>query len=156
MPPPSGAALLLSRLGAHAAARLGERLQPLGLTPAHVGVLRLVAAEPGLSQQTLAERIGAAPSRVVKLLDELEDRHLLERRRSATDRRHHEVHLASAATEQLGQVRRVVSDNDAELTASLTPDELATLLTLLEKLADSTGLPSDVHPGHRSPRTSEG
>lgn len=141
MPPPSGAALLLSRLGTHVAGRLAERLQPLGLTPAHVGVLRMVAAEPGLSQQTLAERIGVAPSRVVKLLDDLEDRQLLERRRSAADRRHHEVYLANSATERLRQVRRVVSDNDAELIGSLTPDELATLLTLLRKLADSTGLP---------------
>src|SRR3954452_2661804 len=150
MRPPSGAALLLSRLGAHVTARLSERLQPLGLTPAHVGILRVVATDADLSQQALAERIGAAPSRVVKLLDELEDRHLVERRRSASDRRHHEVHLAADATARLAEVRRVMSDNDAELVAGLSADELATLLALLGKLADTAGLATDRHPGYRA------
>ena len=44
----------------------------------------------------------------------------------------------------------MVSTNDAELVAGLSPDELATLLTLLGKLADSAGLPEDVHPGYRA------
>src|SRR5699024_1520625 len=41
-------AFLLSQVGAHAAARFAERLEPLGLKPAHSGVLRVVALSDGL------------------------------------------------------------------------------------------------------------
>ena len=146
--PPSGAALLLSHLGAHVAARFAERLSELDLTPAQVGVLRVVGQSPGLSQQALAARLGAAPSRVVKLVDELEERTLVERRRSRTDRRHHELHLAADAADRVTDVRQVVRAHDAAVTSALSEDELATLLTLLRKVAAAQGLATDGHPGY--------
>src|SRR3954454_1908240 len=82
-----GTAFLLAQVGAHAAQRFGERTLALGLTPADAGVLRLVAASPGRSQQDLAEQLGLSPSRVVALIDELEGKDLLERRRNPDDRR---------------------------------------------------------------------
>lgn len=149
MRPPSGAAFLLSQLGTRVADRFAAALAPLDLRPAHVGLLRPIAAEPGLSQQRLAERVGTVPSRIVKLLDELEDRGLVERRRSATDRRSHELHLAPAAGARLAEVRRTVSEHDAAVVEPLTPGELATLLTLLGKLAAAQGLAPGTHPGFR-------
>ena len=146
---PSGAALLLSQLGSHVSARFAERLVPLGLSPSHVGILRTVAAEPGLSQQALAARLGTVPSRVVKLLDELEERGLVERRRSSTDRRHHELHLAGAASARLADVRRVVGEHDAAVVEPLDAEEVETLLALLRKVAAGQGLEPGWHPGHR-------
>ena len=146
--PPSGAALLLSQLGAHISGRFAQRLAGLGLTPAQVGVLRVVGQSPGLSQQALAVRLGAAPSRVVKLVDELEELGLVERRRSQTDRRHHELHISEGAADRVAAVRRVVREHDADITAALTEDELATLLALLRKVADAQGLSADGHPGY--------
>ena len=136
-------------MGAEVSARFAALLAPLDLTPSHVGILRNLASDPGLSQQALAARQGKAPSRVVKLLDELEDRGLVERRRSTTDRRHHELHLSPAAGDRLAAVRRVVSKNDATLVEPLTADELATLLNLLSKLAaahDVNRRPPDPKP----------
>jgi DNA-binding MarR family transcriptional regulator len=147
---PSGAAFLLSQVGAGVAAEFGRRLAPLGLTPAHVGVLRTLAFQPGMSQQALGRTIGALPSRVVKLLDELDDRGLVERRRSTTDRRNHELHLSPAAADQLAEVRKVVSEHDRDLVAALTADELADLLSLLGKVASAQGLGAQDHPGYRS------
>ena len=146
---PSGAALLLSKLGSHVAAEFARRLAPLGLTPAHVGILRVLAMKPGISQQELAAAIGAVPSRVVKLLDELEERGLVERRRSATDRRHHELHLAPAAAERLAEVRKLAGAHDAAIVEGLSADELATLLGLLGKVAEAQGINKLSGPRHR-------
>jgi hypothetical protein len=98
----------------------------------------------GLLHESVSNRAyGIVPAVPVRGLppEQVEREHDDGRGHVATDRRHHEVYHASSATERLRQVRRVVSDNDAELIASLTLDELATLLTLLGKLADSAGLP---------------
>lgn len=137
---PSGIALLLSRLGDHTARRFAARLEPLGLTPPQVAVLRIVGQHPGLSQQALSERLGTVPSRVVRLVDELEERGLVVRRRSRTDRRHHELHVADHAADDIAALLEVVAAHDAEITAGLTASEKKTLAALLGKLAHSQGL----------------
>src|SRR5262245_11034122 len=94
-PPSAGArrqegaspAFLLAQVGAHAAAKFAERLGPLGLTPAHVGSLRVIAASAGASQQDVAERLRMFPSRLVALVDELQERGLVRRVENPRDRR---------------------------------------------------------------------
>jgi DNA-binding MarR family transcriptional regulator len=140
MKPPSGVALLLAQLGAHASGRFAARLAELDLTPAHAGVLRIIGQNPGLSQQSVSERLGAAPSRVVKLVDELEDMGLVERRRSADDRRTYELSIATGAVHQMAAVRSAVSQHEAALVASLSTEERQTLVTLLRKVAEAQGL----------------
>jgi DNA-binding MarR family transcriptional regulator len=146
---PSGLALLLSQLGAHTSREFARRLEPLGLSPAHIGVLRVLAFRPGISQQELATTIGAVPSRVVKLLDELGDRGLVERRRSETDRRHHELHLAPAARKKLDAVTEVVVEHDKAVGAGLSATERRELVSLLGKLAEAQGVGGPGHPGYR-------
>lgn len=149
MRPPSGLALLLSRLGAEVSGRFARRLAELDLTPAHVGVLRVVGTQPGIHQQALAARLGAAPSRVVKLVDDLEDRGLVERRRSSTDRRQQELHIADGAQDRMAAVRALVRDHDAEVVAALSADEVESLLALLRRVAEGLGIDDDGHPGLR-------
>lgn len=144
---PSGIAFLLSQLGTGVSAQFAERLVPLGLTPWQVGALRQIAANPGLSQQDLAVRLGAVPSRIVKLLDELEKHGLVERRRSTSDRRHHALHLREAAADQLAEVRRAVSEHDAAVVAPLAAEEIATLRELLGRIAAAQGIDPQVHLG---------
>lgn len=152
MPRPSGIAFLLAQLGAHTSERFAARLRELDLTPAHVGVLRVVGQNPGLSQQALSERLGAQPSRIVRLVDELEDRGLVERRRSQTDRRNHELYVAADAGERLGAVLAAVGEHDTEMTRGLTAKEKQTLAELLTKVAKQQGLGGDVHPAYGSRR----
>ena len=86
-PHPRSAAFLLAQLGAHAAEKFAERLSALGLRPAHAGTLRIINASSGISQQALSSMLGLPPSRLVLLVDELEERGLVERRNSSEDRR---------------------------------------------------------------------
>jgi DNA-binding MarR family transcriptional regulator len=67
------------------------------------GLLRLVATQPGQSQQELAGQLRTPPSRLVLLVDQLEERGLIERRRNPDDRRHYALFL----TAEGGQFLRI-------------------------------------------------
>jgi DNA-binding MarR family transcriptional regulator len=140
-------AFLLAQVGAHAAAKFSERLGPLGLTPAHVGSLRIIAASEGASQQEVATRLGMFPSRLVGLVDELQERGLVQRVENARDRRTYSLQLTSEGRELLDTIGRVARDHQDSLLASLNAEERELLATLLRRIADQQGLQAGVHPG---------
>lgn len=142
-------AFLLTQLGTHAAGRFGERVAELDLTPPMTGVLRLIAHEPGRSQQSLAAVLGVLPSKVVALVDDLEYRGLIERRRNPRDRRLHALHLTEAGRTTTARLRQVAETHEAEVLAPLDADEREQLGRLLSRLADAHGLQPGVHPGYR-------
>jgi DNA-binding MarR family transcriptional regulator len=144
-----GAAFLLAQLGAHAAMRYAEKVGRLELDPAQTGVLHLLAREPGRSQQALADQLGVAPSRVVALVDGLESRGVLERRRSSTDRRTYELHLTPEGDALVGQLREVAMAHEADVTTALSAEDRRVLVDLLRRVADQQGLTPGVHPGYR-------
>src|SRR5918995_82384 len=88
-----GVAFLLSQLGYHSSRRWKARLAPLGLDPRQVMVLRRLTADEGPSQQALGDALQIPPSRMVALVDALEQRGLLLRQPSPTDRRVRTLHL---------------------------------------------------------------
>jgi DNA-binding MarR family transcriptional regulator len=147
--PAGGLAFLLSQVGAHAAGRFGERLEPLGLKPAHAGILRVIRQADGLSQQALGEKLGVFPSRLVALLDELEERGLVERRDSPTDRRSYALYLTGAGRDALEQIGRVAREHQDALCAALDESERVQLADLLRRIAHEQGLTPGVHPGYR-------
>ncbi|MFF5766906.1 MarR family winged helix-turn-helix transcriptional regulator [Streptomyces tanashiensis] len=148
-PPPSGGAFLLAQLGAHAAGRFGERVGELGLAPPDVGLLRMIALEPGRSQRSLATDLGVVPSRVVALIDSLEKKGFVERRRSAEDRRHHELYVSEDGRRALGRVREVAALHEDDLFAALDEEDRVRLTALLGRIAEQQGLTPGVHPGYR-------
>ena len=144
---PQRSAFLLSQVGAFAAARFAERLEPLSLQPGDVGILRLIAAETGLSQQALAAKLGVVPSRVVVLIDGLQKKGLVTRSRSAGDRRTYELRLTDQGEEVMGRMREIGSAHEADVTTALSESERDELARLLGKVAASHGLVPNVHPG---------
>lgn len=146
---PTGAAFLLAQLGAHAADAFAGRIAPLGITPPHAGILRLIAAMPNCNQQSLAGRLGVLPSRMVMLIDELAEKGLVERRRSQEDRRHSELALTKAGNVMLEKLGRLAAEHEASLCAALTVEEREVLAGLCRKIAAQQGLTPDVHPGYR-------
>jgi DNA-binding MarR family transcriptional regulator len=146
---PTGAAFLLAQLGAHAADRFGERIEVLGISPPHAGILRMIATTPSCNQQALAKRLGVLPSRMVILIDELAEKGLVERKRSQKDRRHSELALTEAGNQILERLSRLAVEHEAELCAALTSEERKTLATLCRRIVAQQGLTPDVHPGYR-------
>ena len=147
--PPVTAAFLLTQLGAHAAERFAQRISSLGLTPPQAGLLRAIALGPGQSQQALARRLRTQPSRVVAMVDELEDRGLVERARNPRDRRLHALNLTASGRELLQQVGQAAIRHDQSICEPLGDEERQQLATLLERLRIHHGLSAGVHPGFR-------
>jgi DNA-binding MarR family transcriptional regulator len=147
---PGWAAFGLAQVGGLATQRFAERLAPTGLTPAHAGLLRAVAADEGRSQQAVASQLGLLPSRMVALVDELERDGLLERHRNPKDRRHYALHLTDAGRTRMREIGRVAREHGAELLAPLDDDERVMLGDLLARLAAHHGLTPGVHPGYRT------
>jgi DNA-binding MarR family transcriptional regulator len=141
------ASFLLSQLGAYSAHEFAKRLAPLGMRPGHFGLLMHLSRGEGQSQQRLADAMGIHRNVMVGLVDELEDRGLIERRRHPADRRAHAIHLTAAAHDLLDRAQRVADEHEAELLAGIGEDDRTYLIALLQHLAEHTGLPSGVHPG---------
>jgi DNA-binding MarR family transcriptional regulator len=140
---------LLAQVGAQAAARYAERVARLGLSPAHSGLLRLIAHNAGISQKALGEKLSILPSRVVVLVDELQELGLVERRDGAEDRRVYELHLSEKGRQALADVGRAARAHDDAFLAPLDESERQKLRAILGKLADHQGLTPGVHPGYR-------
>lgn len=142
-------AFLLAQVGAHAAVRFGERISRLNLTPPDAGILRMLGASGGLSQQELSTRLGIHPSRLVAILDALEEQRLIERQPNADDRRQYALHLTEKGQRTLIEISRIGREHVESLCASLTAAEREQLGELLLKIATEQGLSPGVHPGYR-------
>ena len=148
-------AFLIAQLGAYAAERFGERAAALDFTRPQAGLLRLISREPGQSQQAVARRLGTPPSRLVALVDGLEQRGLIERRRNPGDRRNYALYLTDAGEGAMADLTRAAFDHELAISAPLTPAERTELSRLLAKLAAGHGLVPGVHPGYRNLRETD-
>jgi DNA-binding MarR family transcriptional regulator len=143
-------AFLLAQLGAYAAERFGERVAALDFSRPQAGLLRLISREPGQSQQAVARRLGTPPSRLVALVDGLEERGLIERRRNPGDRRNYALHLTAAGKRAMADLSQAALEHEQAISAPLTEAERAQLSKLLGKLAAAHGLMPGIHPGYRN------
>jgi DNA-binding MarR family transcriptional regulator len=146
--PPRRIAFQLSQVGAHVSERFAERCRDLGLTPSEAAVLRLVGRTPGLSQRSVADRVGTVPSRIVALIDGLQGRGLMARTRSSADRRNHELHLTADGETLLGALREVAEAHEREILHGLTPEQTSCLADALQTLIRVHSLDPEVH--HRT------
>lgn len=147
---PSGVAFFLAQVGAVAASRFAERIAELDLTPPQTGLLRAVAQHPGSSQRELGTRLGLFASRVVTFVDELEERGLVRRERSRTDRRQYALYLTDQGQALMGEIATIARAHDDELCQSLEEADRVLLASLLGRIADQQGLSPGVHPGYRN------
>jgi DNA-binding MarR family transcriptional regulator len=138
-PPPEPLAhalgFLLSWNGQRIAHRFAAGLAPLGLRPPHFGVMTLLDAAPGKTQQELVERSMIDASSMVKVIDELEEQGLAERRVDPEDRRRRAVQLTPEGRKMLTRARKVAQHTADEVFGVLDDDERTTLQALLRKLA---------------------
>jgi DNA-binding MarR family transcriptional regulator len=147
-----GLGFLLSQIGGQSSKAWTERLDRLGLEPREVMLFRFVALAEGRSQSEVARAIGLPASRIVALVDRLEERGWVERRTSSDDRRTHALHVTPSGHALIAQIAAVSAEHEADLARGLTTEEQATLLKLLGRIAAAQGLIEGVHPGFADPR----
>lgn len=88
---------------------------PLRLRPADYAVLSVVDANPGLSQMALSNALGIERAHLVRLLDRLEDRLLLNRIASLSDRRSHCLHLTERGRVLLAKSRVQIAAQEVRM-----------------------------------------
>jgi DNA-binding MarR family transcriptional regulator len=110
------------------AASVGE------LSPGRVGILLLVEANPGVTQSRLARAVHLDRSTMVGVIDTLEERGLIERRRGE-DRRTNGLWLTRAGRGLVGRLKRRIELHERRVATRLSSAERAQLIALLEKLS---------------------
>ena len=145
--PPRSVGFLISQLGFFSSKGFMEALEPVGSIRASSSCMRFVAASEGQSQQALAERLGIPPSRMVALVDHLEEAGLVERRPDPEDRRVRGLHLTSKGRGVLEKAGKIAIDYETRLCAGINREEREQLIDLLQKLQESQTDLRGVHPG---------
>ncbi|MFC3574147.1 MarR family winged helix-turn-helix transcriptional regulator [Streptomyces yaanensis] len=132
---------LESRLGyllKHAQLRLArasaETLAPFGVDGHELAVLVVIAGDEPLSQIEVGARLGVDRTTMVALIDGLEDRGLVERRRSPRDRRKNIVGLTAAGEDCLRRGEEARREAERRFLAPLDEEEAASLVRALQVL----------------------
>lgn len=132
----ASATFLLKRLGFAAKEQALEAYEETGLHPYHHAVMLVLAERSRETQGEIADALGYDRGQLVGLLDELEERGLVERRRDPSDRRRHLVQLTPDGKRMLRRLRALARKIENEFLAPLSDEERADLHALLLRLAE--------------------
>jgi len=126
---------------------LDAGLAGVGLTDATwAPLVRLQVSGDGISQKALAGLLGLDASSLVRLIDILVARGLVERRTDAADRRNRLIYLTDAGRAALADIRRALAEREAEMLVDVGDDELAMMLDVFARIGrrlHSLGGPED-------------
>ena len=119
----TSAAYLMIKAGHYLGQGFEAALADLGITAREFLVLTFVRAADGLSQQELSARLGLDPTIVVGLVDGLEDRDLMSRRRDPADRRRNVLSATPAGEDLLAEAVAAAARAEADFLGPLDPDQ---------------------------------
>jgi DNA-binding MarR family transcriptional regulator len=108
-------------------------LESIGLTPALFALLNVLGAREGTIQQQLSTDMAIDPSAMVKLINELEDAGLAERRRRPGDRRAWEVSITPKGRRTLERAKQLAAEVEDEVLGGLSAADRRQLVTLLRR-----------------------
>ncbi|MFG2003841.1 helix-turn-helix domain-containing protein [Spirillospora sp. NPDC048911] len=109
-------------------------LAPLGIDGRELALLALFGGSEPLSQMEAAGRLGVDPATMVTLVDALERKELLQRRRSTHDRRRNIVSLTETGMHVLAEGERTRQDVERRFLAPLGEETTTQLIRSLQTL----------------------
>jgi DNA-binding MarR family transcriptional regulator len=113
-----------------------EGLAGQGITAPQWAAIRALRESPGIEQAKLAELIDYDRSTIGGMIDRLEMKGLVERSFDASDRRLKRLNLTPAGIALFESLRRRVRAVTNRFVSPLSPDEVAQLQSLLERLLE--------------------
>ncbi len=110
--------------------------EPFGITGQQYNVLRILrGAEPeGLPMLTIADRMIERTPGITRMIDRLESKRLVARERCLEDRRCVYCRITKQGLDLLARLDQPVDEGNREAFAALNRQELAQLVTLLERV----------------------
>ncbi|MFD7309884.1 MarR family winged helix-turn-helix transcriptional regulator [Promicromonospora sp. NPDC059942] len=132
---------LIDYLARHLRRRSESALAPLGLRTRHLVALTVLRDRAEITQRDLAAALVLDSTNIVGLLNELEGKHLVERRRSPQDRRRHVVSLTDDGVALLCQAEAALTAVEDEVFESLGPEQRDQLQKLLVAATSSASTP---------------
>lgn len=132
-------------------------LKPLGLTTTQYNVLRILrgSGEEGATCSQIGERLVTADPDVTRLLDRLESRQLIERRRSSSDRRVVLTVISREGLALLDVAEEPMRDFENLYFGNVPKTKLRDLITTLEEVRDAAGKQTATQKAQRSARVQE-
>ncbi len=114
---------------------LDARLAEAGLSDATwAPLVHLHQSGDGISQKTLAALVGLDASSLVRLIDILVARGLVERRTDVADRRARLIHLTDAGRAAVAEILRLLVGREAEMLADVSDAELVQVMDVFDRI----------------------
>jgi DNA-binding MarR family transcriptional regulator len=116
-------------------------LEPHGVTLQQYNVMRILrgAGGDGLPTLDISSRMVERTPGVTRLIDRLERKGFVERRRSVSDRRVVYCRLTSAGLGVLNGLDGIIDHADETALGSLTPEDESSLIELLDRIRSAHG-----------------
>jgi len=114
--------------------RVGRALAPMELSLYEYVMLRLISLDVPVSQGTLGETYGIDRTTMVGLVDRLEERELVVRKRNEADRRSYLLRLTPKGRKVLSRALRIVRKEQQDFLSPLSTTEWDTVRACLWKL----------------------
>jgi Transcriptional regulators len=110
-------------------------MERLDLTQKQTGVLWLIDANPAVSQIALANELGMDRASMMAIVDRLEERGLIVRKRSAEDGRRQELYTTAKGRKVLGQAKTAIHEHEKWMASKFTKAELAAFVDGLKRFS---------------------
>jgi DNA-binding MarR family transcriptional regulator len=124
--------------------RFQAELVPYGLTPFHYFVLRCLWEEDGLSVSSIGERLQELGGTMTGVIDRMEERELLTRKRDRADRRVWRVYLTDKGRALEDELPAIVQTVRKELVRGVDKKDYEIFDRVLEKmLANAAAMQPD-------------
>ena len=128
---------LLHRSAGFATRTESEQLAPMGLEVKHFGLLCALHQHGPRPQGWLGDHLGIDRTTMVQLVDELEQRALVERQRNPVDRRSYAVTITETGVDVWRRARRGVDRWEQGFLQTLQPEERDQLRSLLARVVEA-------------------
>ena len=111
-----------------------ERMAVFDLKPVDFSVMSVVVHNPGVTSRQLCAALNILPPNLVGLVQSLESRGLLERLPHPHDGRAMGLHPTDKGLELMEKAEATASELEMHIGSKLTPNQVQTLVTLLQKI----------------------
>jgi DNA-binding MarR family transcriptional regulator len=140
--PEQRAAVALGRVVSRIMYRMDQLLKPYGLTPTQYNVLRILngAGAEGLCGTDIGARLLSPVPDMTRLLDRMAEAGLLVRERDPKQRRFVRARITEAGLEKLLETTPAIDALHREQFRRFTPEQIATLRSLLDLIGDAEGM----------------